>query len=93
VLDAVPDGASVAATTYYTTYLSQRDTLYDVRYASQEHIFGCEYLALSVTDQYSYKPYAVDGEKGFENFRDLVLKNGYVKIAEYEGRLEIYQKQ
>ena len=31
VLDTVPDGASVAATTYYTTYLSQRDTLYDVR--------------------------------------------------------------
>ena len=93
VLDAVPEGASVAATTYYTTYLSQRDVLYDVRYGSQEHIFGCEYLALSVTDQYSYKPYAVEGEKGFENFRDLALAKGYVKIAEYEGRLEIYQKQ
>ena len=93
VLDVVPEGASVAATTYYTTYLSQRDTLYDVRYASRAHIFSCEYLALSVSDQYSYKPYAVDGEKGLENFMELVLEEGYVKIAEYPGRLEIYQKQ
>ena len=93
VLDTVPEGASVAATTFYTTYLSQRDTLYDVRYASREHIFSCEYMALSVTDKNSYKPYAVNGEQGYENFRDLVLEEGYVKIAEYPGRLEIYQKQ
>ena len=93
VLDTVPEGASVAATTFYTTYLSQRDTLYDVRYASKEHIFSCEYMALSVTDKNSYKPYAVNGEQGYENFRDLVLEEGYVKIAEYPGRLEIYQKQ
>ena len=92
VLDTVPDGASVAATTYYTTYLSQRDTLYDVRYGSKEHLFGCEYMVLSVTDKYSYKPYAVNGEKGYENFRDLVLAHGYEKIAEYEGRLEIYKR-
>lgn len=93
VLDTVPEGASVAATTFCTTYLSQRDTLYDVRYASEEHIFSCEYMALSVTDKNSYKPYAVNGEQGYENFRDLVLEEGYVKIAEYPGRLEIYQKQ
>ena len=93
VLDTVPEDASVAATTFYTTYLSQRDILYDVRYASREHIFGCEYVVLSVTDKNSYKPYAENGERGYENFRDLVLAEGYVKIAEYPGRLEIYQKQ
>ena len=93
VLDTVPEGASVAATTFYTTYLSQRDVLYDVRYASEEHIFSCKYMALSVTDKNCYKPYAVDGEHGYENFRDLILSKGYVKIAEYPGRLEIYQKQ
>ena len=93
VLDTVPEDASVAATTFYTTYLSQRDILYDVRYASKEHIFSCEYVVLGVTDKHSYKPYAVNGEQGYENFRDLVLANGYGKIAEYEGKLEIYQKQ
>lgn len=93
VLDTVPEDASVAATTYYTTYLSQRDTLYDIRYSSREHLFGCEYMVLSVTDKYSYKPYAVDGEKGYENFRDLVLQQGYEKIAEYKGRVEVYKKR
>ena len=93
VLDTVPDGASVAATTFYTTYLSQRDVLYDVRYAAEDHVFGCEYMALGVTDQNSYKSYAVNGEKGYENFRDKILEEGYVKIAEYPGRLEIYQKK
>lgn len=92
VLDTVPEDASVAATTYYTTYLSQRDTLYDVRYGSREHLLGCEYMVLGVTDKYSYKPYAVNGEKGYENFRDLILSQGYEKIAEYEGRLEVYKR-
>lgn len=92
VLDTVPEDASVAATTFYTTYLSQRDTIYDVRYASREHIFGCEYVVLGVTDKNSYKPYAVDGEKGYENFVALLLDQGYEKIAEYEGRLEVYRQ-
>ena len=92
VLDAVPDEASVAATTFYTTYLSQRDELYDIRYASKDHIFSCEYMALSVTDTNSYKKFAVNGEKGYENFVEILLDLGYEKIAEYEGRLEIYRK-
>lgn len=92
VLDAVPDGASVAATTFYTTHLSQRDELYDIRYASKDHIFSCEYMALSVTDTNSYKKFAVNGEKGYENFVKILLDLGYEKIAEYEGKLEIYRK-
>ena len=92
-LDVIPEDATVAATTYYTTYLSKRDTLYDVRYASKAHIFSCEYIALAVKSTASYKPYAVNGERGYENFRDLVLAQGYVKIAEYPGQVEIYQKQ
>lgn len=92
VLDVVPDGASVAATTFYTTYLSQRDELYDIRYASTDHIFSCEYMALGVTDTNSYKKFAVNGEKGYDNFVEILLSLGYEKIAEYEGRLEIYRK-
>ena len=93
VLDTVPEDVSVAATTFYTTYLSRRDTLYDVRYASLEHILSCEYMALSVTDKNSYKPYAVNGEKGYENFVALITGQGYEKVAEYKGRLEIYKRQ
>jgi uncharacterized membrane protein len=92
-LDIVPDDASVAATTYYTTYLSKRDTLYDIRYASKEHIFSCEYIALGVKSTHSYKPYAENGEQGYENFRDLILAEGYEKIAEYAGQTEIYKRK
>lgn len=93
VLDTIPEDASVAATTYYTTYLSKRDTLYDIRYSSEAHIFSCEYIALAVKSTHSYKPYAVNGEKGYENFRDLVLAQGYEKIAEYPNVTEIYKKK
>lgn len=92
-LDIVPDDASVAASTYYTTYLSERDTLYDIRYASKEHIFSCEYIALGVKSTHSYKPYAVNGEQGYENFRELILAEGYEKIAEYAGQTEIYKRK
>lgn len=92
VLDVVPEDASVAATTYYTTYLSNRENLYDVRYASKEHIFSCEYIALAVKSSHSYKPYAVNGERGYENFRDMILAQGYEKIAEYAGVAELYKR-
>ena len=93
VLDEIPEGASVAATTYFTTYLSQRDVLYDVRYASKDHVLSCEYVAVGVTDSNCLKNYAVDGERGYENFVALLKSNGYVKIAEHEGKLEIYHKE
>lgn len=93
VLDVIPEDASVAATTYYTTYLSQRDVLYDVRYGSREHVLSCEYVAVGVTDTHGLKTYAVNGKNGYENFVALLADEGYVKIAEYEGKLEIYHKE
>lgn len=92
-LDEVPDGASVAATTFYTTYLSCRDALYDVRYASREHLLSCEYIVLGVTDSGSYKKYAVEGKDGFENLTALLRENGYVCVSSYEGKIEIYKKK
>ncbi len=92
VLDTVPEDVSVAASTFYTTYLSQRQELYDIRYASQEHVFQCEYLVLSVTDQNSYKKYTTQTQTGYEALTALMEEQGYEKIAEYEGRLEIYHR-
>ncbi len=93
VLDTVPEDASVAATTFYTTYLSQRDTLYDVRYASREHVLSCAYVVVSVTEKNSFKAYAVNGENGYENFVKLLTEHGFEKSAEYPGRLEVYQQK
>lgn len=86
-LSVIPEDASVAATTYYTTHLSQRDILYDVRYASREHVLSCEYMALNVSDEKSYKAYG-----GYGEFVKLLEDEGYVLIEAYEGRMEIYHR-
>ncbi|MBR3972448.1 MAG: DUF2079 domain-containing protein [Oscillospiraceae bacterium] len=86
-LDTVPVGASVAATTYYTTHLSQRDVLYDVRYASKEHVLSCDFVAVNENEEKSFKAWG-----GFEEFEKLLQRNGYQLIVELEGRLKIYQK-
>ncbi len=93
VLDTVPDDASVAATTFYTTHLSQRDTLYDVKYASMEHILSCEYVVLGVTDNNSLKKFAKGEASGYEVFSEYLTAQGYEKQAQYDGRLEIYRRK
>lgn len=86
-LDVIPEDATVAATTFYTTYLSGRDTLYDVRYASREHLLECEYMALNINDEKSYKAYG-----GYEDFVAMLESEGYEMIAQYEGKMEIYRR-
>ncbi len=88
-LDSIPKDASVAATTFYTTYLSQRDTLYDIRYTTQEHLLSCEYVVLNVKSPSDYKAY---GKDGYRTLVSLLLKNGYKLHAKYEGKIEIYKK-
>ncbi len=91
-LDKIPEEASVAATTFYTTRLSQRRVLYDVLYCSQEHLLECEYVALNVRETGSYRKYAINGQNGYENLVNLLKNNGYVLFAEYPGVTEIYRK-
>lgn len=81
----VPEGESVAATTYLTTYLSQREILYDVCYASEEHILSCSYAVLKKTDSYSYRRFEVDGEQGFENFVAFLTANGFELWQDYSS--------
>ena len=91
-LDVIPEGASVAATTFYTTYLSQRDVLYDIRYCSREHLLDCEYMAVGVTDSGCLKKFASGDKSGYEGLIEVLQYEGYQKIAEYQGKLEIYQR-
>ena len=92
-LDTIPDGASVTATTFYTTHLSQRDVLYDVRYSSQEHLLETEYVVLNISSTSDYKKYATGGkENGFENLVKLLEKKGYTEYASLEDVLVIYRK-
>ena len=91
-LDKIPEDASLATTTYYTTYLSGRDTLYDVKYCSKENLLSCEYVALHTTSETNYTRYAVNGENGCENLIRLLEENGYRIFAEAGNYLVIYVK-
>ncbi len=93
MLDTVPEDVSVAATTFYTTYLSNCEILYDIRYGSTEHILSCEYIVLKVTDAGAFKRYEVEGKQGKENFVELLLDNGYILESELQGVLEIYRQK
>ena len=92
-LDTIPDGASVTATTFYTTHLSQREVLYDVRYCSQEHLLETEYVVLKLSASSDYKKYATGGkDNGFENLVTLLKKNGYSEYTSLDNVLVIYHK-
>lgn len=92
-LETIPDNASVAATTFLTTELSNREMLYDVRYAAQEHVLSVEYVALKISDTGSFSRYAADGEDGYENLKALLEQNGFVLYQQVPGTLEIYWKE
>ena len=60
-LSQIPEDAPVAATTFYTTPLSQREVLYDVRYCSQEHLLSTQYVVLDTWSQWVSKSGAAFG--------------------------------
>lgn len=92
-LSVIPKEASVTAATFYTTYLSQRETLYDVRYCSPEHILETQYVVLKTSTDGDFKQYAANGEgSGFENLVNLLEENGYAPYKSIEGTLVIYRK-
>lgn len=86
-LQAVPDEASVAATTFYTTALSNREVLYDVKYASTEHILRADCILVDISDTASYKKYG-----GLSEFLRFLQAHGYTETDRLEGRLFLYQK-
>ena len=86
-LDIIPADATVTATTFYTTYLSQRDVLYDVRYSSQEHMLSTEYIVLAVSEDRSYTKY-----NGYDSLVHILETNGYEKIAAFRDSAVIYHK-
>lgn len=93
VLSQIPGDASVSATTFYTTYLSQRETLYDVRYTTKAHLLSTEYVVLDITSTSDYNKYDSGGkENGFENLVKLLEDNGYKEFLSVEHVLIIYHR-
>ena len=87
VLQQIPEEASVTATTFYTTYLSQRDVLYDVRYSSKAHLLSTEYVVLDVNGEDCYRAYS-----GYENLTRILENAGYCLTAEVEHVLTVWHK-
>lgn len=93
-LAQIPEDASVTATTFYTTALSQREVLHDVRYSSTPQLLQTEYVVLNVSAGNEYARYETYGRNnGFENLVKLLGENGYELFAELDGVLVIYRKE
>ena len=92
ILDMIPEKSSVAATTFYTAYLSNRPELYDIRYSSIEHILNCEYVVINVNESSAFKRFSVDETNGEKDFVELLLRNGYVLENTLYGVIEVYRK-
>ena len=90
-LEEIPEDAAVTATTFFTTWLSQRKILYDINYCSREHLLASEYIVLDTRN--SYKKYAsATKNDGFQNLISLLEVNGYHLDQSVEHALVIYRK-
>lgn len=90
-LSAIPEDAPVTATFAYTTFLSQRETLYDVGFASKDHVLQTEYIVLGLdVREGDFRQYATEEEDGFGNFIKLLEDNGYTVFDEVPEELVIY---
>lgn len=91
-LDQIPEGASVTASTFYTAYLSDRETLYDARYASWSNICQTEYVVLRVNSA-DCDRFADPGQNnGYRRFVEMLEREGYRVWRTMGSSLVIYQK-
>lgn len=88
-LRCVESGAEVAASTFYTTYLSDRDTLYDIRYCSRAHLLSAQYIVFDPNDTGSFAAYG----DSCASFRNFLARSGYRLCAEISGHLLIYIRE
>lgn len=90
-LDTIPQNAAVTASTFYTTELSDRTYLYDIRYAKRENLLSSQYIVLAVDGDYERYD-AGEAGSGFANLTEILWLNDYSATFELPGILVIYQK-
>lgn len=89
-LDAIDKDATVAATTFYTTYLSDRAVLYDVQYTSPEHILECEYVVIAWNAD--FRSYEGGGWYDREGFITFLTNNGYALEDQIPEVMQLYKR-
>lgn len=94
ILYKIPDDASVAGSTFYTTLISDREELYDIRFGSEETCFGSDYIVTQPDSEFDFAKYtAEDGSgDGYDAFLTLLEEHGYEKVMGYKDRLELFKK-
>ena len=94
ILDTIPEDASVAAHTFYTVHLSQREIVYDIMYSSWEHISSVDYVVLNLSATEDYRNYASYGKNdGLENFIAALEQSGYQQYESFSNILVIYSRK
>lgn len=93
-LGKIPQEAAVTSATFYTTHLTAREVLYDIKYCTQEHLLASAYVVLDPGVAGDFKKYAdEDGKNGYENLRALLAEEGYEIQSNVGTKLEIYYKE
>lgn len=93
-LARIPQEAAVTSATFYTTHISARDVLYDIKYCAEEHLLESAYVVLDPGVTGDFKKYAdEDGENGYENLRTLLKAEGYELQSSVDTKLEVYYKE
>lgn len=93
VLDTIPPDASVTAGTFMTTYLSSREVLYDLGYATREHLLSSAYVVIDLNHEGELTHYATGNRKnGYARLLSLLYSNGYEVYGSLENRLIVFQK-
>ena len=92
-LAEIPENASVTASTFCTTFLSQRNTLYDLRYCSPEHLLESEYVVIQIPAESDCKRFSSnEADDGLSRLIALLRENGYHIKSMILNDLVIYQK-
>ena len=94
-LEALPQDATVSASTYFTTALYDKAAVYDVSYESLEHLLNSDYVALEPRYTNLLKNWAEEGEPveaGLTNLTNCLLSNGFRVIDQVDDRLILYRR-
>lgn len=91
-LEQIPEDASVTSPTFYTSYLSEREILYDMRYCSRENLLSTEYVIVRFSGTSDFKKYETDGTNGRDNLIALLTENGYTVSYTFGQVFQLYHK-
>lgn len=91
-LSCIPPDASVAATTFLTVPLSQREQIYDITYAELPTILAADYVVIQRNDSFSLRNYATETSIGCNELIALLVENGFSLESQFGNDFVIYHK-